>query len=174
VAIRNFQVPVFTATPTADTATTLANGTYMAVGTLGASDGLLVKEIMVNGNASASTPAQMMFARHHVQGATLTALAAPASDGPMNGFHLPTQAQDGSTSYTAATTPPQRSILTTAPRLSLGLNLFGGIERWNAAPGQEWWIIGITVDISESSLSQYSAAGSNSGPLGAHILYEPM
>lgn len=170
MAKRSFSAASYTPTATGDTASTLANGTYQAIGAT-STTGLNVMEIYIGGQASASSINISQFAREHVLGATLTALAAPNSDGPMNTLHSPTQSQDGSVSYVAATTPPQRSALTTSPRLTLSLNAFGGIVRWVAAPGEEWGIAGVTVDISESCLSCYT--GGSAGLIGSHIIYEP-
>lgn len=169
MAKRIFQVPTFTPTATADTATTLANGTHMAIGASGATAGLNVVEIMIGGQATSSNAMLMMFARDHVLGATLTALAAPASDGPMDTRTAPLAAVP--LTFTAATTPPQRSALTTAARLNFSFNAFGGVVRWQAAPGEEWGITGVTVDVSESSLSNFT--GGASAAVGAHIIYEP-
>jgi hypothetical protein len=165
---RIFQVPTFTATATGDTATTLANGTHMSVSSGGAANRCLVSEIFMGGQSAASTVNIMMFARHHVVGATLTGLAAPNSDGPLDGL---TQAvTTPALGFVAATTPPQRSALTTAARLALTFNSFGGVVRWVAAPGSEWAITGVSVDVSESSLSAFTGGGG--GVIGAHILYE--
>ena len=73
--------------------------------------------------------------------------------------------------FVASTTKPQRSTLASAGRLNLSFNAFGGIVRWVAAPGEEWGIVGVTVNLSESSLSAFT--GSSSGLMGAHIVYEP-
>jgi len=164
---RSFQVPVWSPTATADT-TALANNTYMAIGATNATSGLLVQEIEIGGQASSSAAMIMMFARDSTVGATLTALAAPASDGPMH--TLGQTGQTGSLTFNFAGTPPQRSAVTTSARLNLTFNGFGGIVRWQAAPFEEWGIVGVTVSVSESSLSSFT--GSTVQPIGAHIIYE--
>jgi hypothetical protein len=169
MARRSFSAASYTPTATADTATTLANGTYQAIGASGATSRLNIKEIWIGGQATASAVNIMQFARDHVLGATLTALAAPNSDGPLDTATAALAAVP--LTYVAATTPPQRSILTTAPRLSLSMNAWGGAAVWHAGPGEEWGITGVTVDVSESSLSAYT--GGNVGLIGSHIIYEP-
>jgi|SRR5215472_8530150 len=165
---RSFQCPVWNATATADT-TALANNTHMSIGALNATSGLLVQEIEMGGQASSSSPLIMMFARDSTLAGTATALAAPSSDGPLH--TLGQTAQSGSISFNfVTTTPNQRSATTTSARLSLVFNGFGGIVRWQAAPFEEWGIVGVTASISESSLSAFT--GSTTTAIGAHIIYE--
>jgi hypothetical protein len=164
---RSFQCPVWSPTATADT-TALANNTMMTIGALNATSGLLVQEIEIGGQGSASSPMIMMFARDSTLGATPTALAAPNSDGPLHTLGQTTQS--GSITFNFATTSPQRSAVTTSARLNLTFNGFGGIVRWQAAPYEEWGIIGVTVSVSESSLSSFT--GSTPSNIGAHIIYE--
>lgn len=173
MAIRSFETSSQTYATLADaTGATALN--FMSIEVAAAAEGLRVVEVFIAGQQTASAVAEMQLARESTVGSTAVALAAPNSDGPMNGFHLPTQAQDGSVTYVNATTTyPQRSNTTTSSRLQLGLNGFGGIVRWNAAPGQEWWIIGTTVSISGSILSNYAGTNAASSQLGAHVLYEP-
>lgn len=168
MAKRSFQVPTFTPTATADT-TNLANGTYMSVGASGATAGLNVLEIYLGGQHTASAAMLTMFARDSTLVATPTALAAPASDGPLDTRTAALAAVP--ITATAAGTAPQRSAVTTSARLNLSFNAFGGIVRWVAAPGEEWGITGVTVSVSESSLSNFT--GGAAGLIGAHIIYEP-
>lgn len=164
---RSFSVPVWQPTATADT-TALANNTFMAIGATNATSGLLVQEIEMGGQASSSTALMMMFARDSTLGATLTALAAPNSDGPLH--TLGQAGQTGSLTFNFAGTSPQRSATTTSARLNLTFNAFGGIVRWQAAPFEEWGIVGVTASVSESSLSGFT--GSQAGNIGSHIIYE--
>jgi hypothetical protein len=167
MTMRSFQFATYTPTAVADTVT-YTSSTYQGIGASAATTGVIVREVMVSGQATSSSVAIAQFARDHIVGASLTALAAPASDGPLGS--LGPTAQSGSLSFVAATTNPQRSAVTTSARLNLAINAFGGLVRWNAAPGQEWKIAGISVDISESSLSYYT--GSGTGVVGSHIIYE--
>lgn len=164
---RSFSATTYTPTATADT-TNLANATYQALGANSALIGLNVIEIYIGGEASASSINLQQFARDSTLGGSLTALAAPNSDGPMVGFGAAAIAL----SFVAAGTNPQRSASITAARLILALNAFGGIVRWVAAPGEEWGIFGVTVNISESSLSCFT--GGSAGLIGSHIVYEPL
>lgn len=165
---RLFGANAWSPTATADT-TNLANGTYMALASAAATSGLRVGEIFIGGQASASSINIMQFARDVVVGATLQALVAPNSDGPLNGF------ANGLTTaisaFVSATTNPQRSSAISAARLHLSLNTFGGIIRWAARPDEEWHIVGVAVNVSESSLSAFT--GGSVGNIAAHILYEP-
>jgi hypothetical protein len=164
---RVFQCPVWSPTATADT-TALANNTYMAIGATNATSGLLVQEIEIGGQGSASAPMIMMFARDSTLAATPTALAAPSSDGPLH--TLGQAAATGTIANNFAGTSPQRSATVTSARLNLSFNGFGGIVRWQAAPFEEWGIVGVTASISESSLSSFT--GSTPSSIGAHIIYE--
>lgn len=168
MAKRSFSEATWTPTATADT-TNLANATYMAIGASGATAGLNVIEIYQGGQATSSAVNIMQFAREVVLGGTPAALAAPNSDGPLDTRTAALAAVP--ITYVAASTPPQRTSATTAARLSLTFNAFGGIVRWVAAPGEEWGITGVTVNVSESCLSAFT--GGNVGLMGAHIIYEP-
>ncbi len=164
---RIFHVSTFTPTALADT-TNLTNTAYMGLGANSALIGLNVIEIYIGGQAVASAVDAMVFARDVVIGGGLTTLAAPNSDGPMSGGGAAAIAL----SYVGGSTLPQRSSAITSAKLGLSLNAFGGIVRWVAAPGEEWTIFGVTVNISESTLSAQTAAGG--GLIGANIVYEPL
>lgn len=168
MAKRSFSVATWTPTATADT-TNLANNTFMSIGASGAAAGLNVIEIFIGGQATSSTVNYMTFARDSTVVATPTALVAPATDGPLNTMTAALAAVPITCNF--AGTAPQRSVATTAARLQLSLNVFGGIIRWVAAPGEEWGIVGVTVNVSESTLSAYT--GSTAGLIGAHVIYEP-
>ncbi len=169
MAKRIFQVPTYTPTATADT-TNLANNTHQSIGASGATAGLNVIEIYIGGQATASSVNIMMFARDVVLAGTPTALAAPAGDGPMDTRTAALAAVPITFNF-VTTTPNQRSSAVAQARLNLSLNAFGGIVRWVAAPGEEWGITGITVNVSESSLSAFT--GGSVGLIGSHIVYEP-
>ncbi len=164
---RVFHASSYTPTATADT-TNLANATYQGLGANSALIGLSVLEIYVGGQASASAVNTQVFARDSTIGGSLTTLAAPNSDGPMTGGGAAAIAL----SFISAGTNPQRSAAITSAKLALTLNAFGGIVRWVAAPGEEWGIFGVTVNISESTLS--CGAVGTAGLVGSHIVYEPL
>ena len=130
-----------------------------------------VLEASITGMASASTPAAMALARASTLETTPTALAAPHSDGGEN----PNLTALAATvvPFVAAATGPTPSNTVTDAKLNLGLNLFGGIYRWNAAPTQQWWIIGNTAPGGESVLWNNLLGGGASGAANAHIIYEP-
>ncbi len=170
MAKRSFQNPTWTPTATAD-ATNLANSTFMDIAS-SAAGGLNVIEIYEGGQASASSINIMMFARTAVSAAIPTALAAPVSDGPLDTRTAAAQVATASVTCVQAGTVPTRCSATTAGRLNLSFNAFGGIVRWVAAPGEEWGISGVTVNVSESVLSAFT--GGSVGLMGSHIIYEAL
>ncbi len=171
MAKRSFSAATWTPTATAD-GSNLANSTFMSIGASGASAGLNVLEIYIGGQATASSVNIMQFARDSILIATPATLAAPNSDGPLDSRTAALAAVPiTAVAIQAGGTLPNRSAATTAARLSLSLNAFGGIIRWMAAPGEEWGITGVTVNISESSLSAFT--GGSVGLIGSHIVYEP-
>jgi len=165
-----FQQSNWTPTATAD-ASAIANGAHMTIKGGSTTQILKVQEVMVSGlAASVSSPTILQLARVSTLGITPTALAAPASDGPM---HAATAALGAPpVTYTAAGTGPQRSVATSAARLMLNLNAYGGIVRWQAAPEAEWYIVGNAVTLGESTLSAFT--GGTVGAVSAHLLYEPL
>lgn len=172
MAKRIFQQMTWTPTATADT-TGLAATTYMYISGGNATQSLQVIEIYEGGQATSSAVNIMCFARVSTVATTPTALAAPNSDGPMGSN---TQAlATAPISCVAATGNPQRSALTVDARLNLTFNAFGGIVRWQAAPGEEWGIIGNAVSSATQAgpgvLSAFT--GGSVGLMGAHIIYEP-
>lgn len=130
-------------------------------------------EFLVSGMATSSTVAAMTVAYSSTLGITPTALASPGADGPM--VVAATALVSGSTvvSYFAAATGPVPSNSVTLPKLNLGLNLFGGIIRWNAAPTQQWTSVGNSTNGGETVLWNCSTLGGSSGLANAHIIYEP-
>lgn len=163
---RSLSMNSFTPTATADAATTLANGTYNGVIQGGsASQRINIIEVMLTGQAGASSPSIMLLARDVVVAATLG--ATTTNDAPLDSAVAALAAPPlvGNT----FTTPPQRS--TTAKLLNLAFNAFGGIVRWVAAPGEEITQAGNAVSVGETSLSAFT--GGTPGLMGSHIIYEP-
>lgn len=169
MAKRLFSVVNWTPTATAD-ASALANATYCALKGGSSTQLMSVLEVMVSGFAGASSPTIQQLARAGTVETTPTALSAPNSDGPAHPSTAALAAPP--VSFVAAAAGPQRSSATTDARLDMGLNAFGGIKRWVAAPGAEWWILGNTASGGESILSAFS--GGTVGALSSHIMYEPL
>ena len=171
MAFRIFQTNQFTPTGTGDAASALANATYMAIKGGSGTQRSNIAEIYVNGMAaSTSSPMALQFARHSTIATTPTALAAPASDGPVD----PATAALGAPviTFTAAGTGPQRSAATTDARLNMGINGYGGAFRWQAGPGQSFVMLGASAQFGEASLSAYT--GGTASPVNAHIMYETL
>lgn len=168
MAKRTFQAVNWTPTATADT-TALANGTYMALQGGSATQLITVLEVMVSGFAGASSPTILQLARASNVGTTPTALSAPNSDGVMHPSTAALAAPP--VSFVAAAAGAQRSSATSDARLDMGLNAFGGIKRWVAAPGAEWYILGNTASAGCSVLSAFT--GGTVGAISSHIEYEP-
>lgn len=168
MAKRVFQTSNWTPTATADT-TTLASGTYMAVKGGSTTQRINILEVYIAGMAATTSPTAMSLGRSTTLATTPTALAAPASDGPVDGATAALAAPP--ITFTAAATGGQRSAATTDAKLMLGFNAFGGIIRYNAAPGQEFVITGNATSLGESYLSAQNLG--TSGLIDAHILYEP-
>jgi hypothetical protein len=135
---------------------------------------LFVTEIFVKGLGTSSTNVNNnQWARNSTlfSAGTPTALAAPASDGPVPGIISAVTTQ--AISCTAATTPGQRSALTTSARIDCSINALGGIARWKPADLSEaWWINGQTASTTETSLSASTAAGVASAAQACTLMYE--
>lgn len=169
MAYRSFHVPNFTPTATADAAA-MANGTYMAIKGGSGTQRNNIKEIKADGWANTSAPTLLQFARHSTIATTPTALAAPASDGPLDPATAALAAPP--ISFTAAAAGGQRSAAVTDARLTVGLNAWGGIMRWLADLNEQFVILGNTAPFGEASLSAFT--GGTVGAISAHIIYEPM
>lgn len=152
----------------------LANATYGAIKGGSATQLTDILEISVNGMATASIVAAMQLVRAStIEAGAITALASPNSDGPLNPATAALAAPP-STFVAAATNGPQASAVTTDPKLQFSLNLFGGIERWNASPTQQYSMLGNTAALfGELILFNSSTSGGSSGLCNAHIIYEP-
>lgn len=154
----------------AGSATAGATATFMALKGASGTQTTDVLEILISGKATSSTVAAMEFTRESTLETTPTTLAAPHSDGPL---HPATAALAAPVvSYVAATTGPTPSNTVTDAHLNLGLNLFGGIIRWNAAPTQQWTMVGNTAPFGASILWNSLTAGGVTGLADAHIIYE--
>jgi hypothetical protein len=147
---------------------------YMGLAGGSATQLIDVLEVLVSGMASNSIVAAMQLVRSSgTVFATPTALASPNSDGPQNPATAALAAPP--ISFVAAGTNPNASATTTDAKLNLALNLFGGIIRWNAAPSQQWTILGNASGLGNSLLfnSLTSGGQAGGGVADAHILYEP-
>jgi hypothetical protein len=137
-----------------------------------------INEVLISGTAAASTVgAFALIPISTAQTGGASALTAPHSDGPMQSNATPTA---NTTFIAAVTTQPQASNAITAPKLNIGLNTFGGIIRWNAAPTQQYTLIGNAifaagppVTFGQCILINMSAGTGASTTANAHIIYEP-
>ncbi len=168
MAKRSFHAPNYTPTATTD-ASALTSATYQALEGATATQFLNIIEVYIAGMAGASSPTIMQLARFGTTATTITTLTSPNSDGPL---HPSTAVLTNSViSFAAASVGPTRSSATTDTKLELGLNAFGGIVRWVAAPGEEWGQIGNTAPLGGSVLSAYT--GGTVGAVNSHLVYEP-
>ena len=159
----------FTASASAAQAT---SGGYMSVVGSSATQVTDILEVMISGKATASTVAAMYLDRQSTLGTGgATALAGQNSDGPM---HPATAALASpvvvAVAYTTNQAIPSATI--TDAKLQLGLNLFGGIIRWNAAPTQQYTLLANTAPGGSAVLWNSSSAGGSTGLGDAHIIYE--
>src|SRR5262245_10578634 len=118
--------PGWTPVAHADAASALANNSYHAIRTTAASTAKVV-ECYIGGEPSASTIKRMPLRRLSTNGATPTN-QTPAALNPLSAAAV-------SQGYVAATTGP--TIASTQHLANLAINVFGGIVRWVAAPGEE-------------------------------------
>lgn len=167
MARRSFCLAGWTPTAVLDAANFTDNG-YQ--GLMGGSTTQLINiwEVMMEGMATASAPCPMLLARDSTVQATPTSLTTGQSDGPL---HPSTAALSApAVAFTASTTKPQRSA--TSTKLSLGLNAFGGLVRYQAPLEGPFVILGNTASFGEASLSCYT--GGTPGLMASHIIYEPL
>lgn len=131
-----------------------------------------ILEVLFSGKAAASVVMAMYLVRVATLEGAITALAAPQADGPMHPATAALAAPP--VPFCVATTSgPVPSNAVTDGRLQLGNNGFGGIVRWNAAPTQQFTMLGNTASFGESILYNDST-GNGATALGdAHIIYEP-
>lgn len=154
--------PSLTSAAIADT-TNLTDASYLALQGGSASQKLNILEVYIGGQAAASAPNYFLLARDSTVGATLSGARNAALDPSTAALAAPPLP------FTTATTKPQRSA--SLSLLNLSVNLFGGIVRWVAAPGEEIGVLGNTASLGEVSLSAFT--GSTAGLFGAHVVYEP-
>ena len=157
-----------TGTGTADNAQ-VTSGSYQSLDPGSASQMIQVQEIYVGGLSTASAVQNLQFRRTGTAGTGgASALASPNSDGPINTFAAAiTTVPLAAVAY--VTNQPIPSNTVTLARLNLAMNAFGGIVRWVAAPGEEWWMVG-TAAGQATTLSNNT--GSGTGTVSSHIIYE--
>ena len=168
MAKRIFHATNYTPTAQADT-TALTSGTYQALKGGTTTQVINIIDIYIAGLASTTSPTLMQLAKASTVETTPTALASPNTDGPM---HSATAALGNvPVSFVAASTGPQRSAVTTDPKMGLELNAFGGIVRVQLPPGEEWTQTGNAASAGESILSAFT--GGTVGAISSHLVYEP-
>ena len=171
MAKRIFSVGAQTFTPTA---TGAAATQWLGIKGGSATQIIDCLEFMVSGLAVSSIAAAFMTAYSSTLAATPTALASPGQDGPMVVNATALVAGQSVIVHFAATTGPFPTNSVTLPKINLGLNVFGGIIRWNAAPTQQWTMVGNSTSGGETVLwNSLTAGGSGGAAANAHIIYEP-
>jgi hypothetical protein len=160
----------FTASASAAQAT---GGGYMSLVGSSATQTSDILEVLVSGKATASTVAAIYLNRQSTLGTGgAVTLAGQNSDGVM---HPATAALASpvvaAVDYTTNEAIPSATV--TDAKLQLGLNLFGGIIRWNASPTQQYVIVTATAPAGSAILWNSSSAGGSTGLADAHLIYEP-
>jgi hypothetical protein len=173
MARRIFTSQGWTPTAQADT-TALTNATYMGIKGGSSTQLIYIREFRISGLATASAPSYLNFARASTIETTPTALSAATnatSDGPA---HPSTSAlSTPPVVYVAAATGPQRSAVTTDPKINLGFNTFGGVVRYELGPDTSYALIGHTVALFGVAMLSAFTGGSGSPVISADIVYEP-
>lgn len=165
----------FTAT---NPGTVLTTSGYMAMVGSSTTQVTDINEILITGTATSSTIGAFAFLPiSTAQTGGPSALVAPNADGPMQSNATPVA---NSTFIAAVTTQPTASSAITAPKINVGLNTFGGIIRWNAAPTQQMTLVGnaifaagLPVTFGQAVLCAFGTQGTGATTTAnAHIIYE--
>lgn len=157
---------------TASAAGSAATGSaYMAMRGATSTQLIEVLEISFSGKTGTSTVIGLVLKRASTLATTPTTLAAPHSDGFM--FPNASALSSSVICFVTASVQTVPSNTVTDATLQLGLNGFGGIYRWNAAPTQQWFIVGNAATTGESVLFNSSSHGGVTCAGDGHILYEP-
>lgn len=152
-------------TPTAVADTTVFTNTgYFALQGGTTTQRTNILEVYMGGLAAASAPAQMSFARDSTIGVTAMSGGNIAALDPASANLAANPVQ-----FSTSTTKPGRS--NTLKLLSLGFNAFGGLVRWQAAPGEEIGMLGTAASFGEISLSSLSTG--TPGLMMCHFIIEP-
>ena len=164
-----FNVVTFTpATGQAD-ATPLTSPGFCALIPGTSTQYIKVYEMEEQGQTSSAAGSNfMVWARDSTNAATPAGLASPNSIGPMDVNTAALAAP--AVGMTAATTGPSRATSTSLAKLNMSFNPFGGILRWQAAPGCEWGQLGTATSVGESSLSNFT--GGATGAQSFKVLFE--
>ena len=152
-------------------ATQFAASTFMGIQGANTTQIVDVLEILISGSASNSAIGGFVFAPSHIAATTPTALASPNTDGPMNVSATALSAVVAT--FVTATTRPTSPSTATIPMVNLGMNTFGGILRWNAAPTQQVTMVGNALDLGSWAMFNFTSAGGQTTTANAHIMYEP-
>lgn len=171
---------IFYAAPASWTATAAnaqaTSGQYMSLVGGASTQVTDVLEVLVSGMSTASTLASFQLVRQGTLGTGgASALASPSSDSGMNPSI--TALVSGSTVIAAiayVTNQVIPSNVTTDARLNLALNTFGGIIRWNAAPTQQYTMVGSSAPGGACVLYNTTSTGVSGAncQANAHIIYE--
>jgi len=145
---------------------------YMALRAPGANQLVDILEVLITGTAVSSTIGAFMLDRASTNSASETPLSAPNADGGQFPG-ISAIATNPIVAAITAGTQPIPSSATTDARLNLSLNTFGGILRWNAAPFQQYQMLGNTAPGAECVLLNSTASGGQNTTANAHIMYEP-
>jgi len=165
----SFSINAITPVAVADNAVFTTSG-FMALQGGSATQINNIWEVSIGGQATSSAPTFMTLAYDMTVGATITALASPNSNGPLNPASAALAALP--VGFIAATTLPKRSNSVTQPKLQFSFNAFGGAAFWRAGDeGSCFQLLGNAASVGEASLSAFT--GGTPGPINAHILYEP-
>lgn len=157
----------FTPVAVLDTAAYTDNGYMGLTGPVGnTTQRRDVSDVYIAGLATSSAPTPMVLGFDSTIQVTPTALTTAQSNSPLDTSVAALAAPQ--IAFTASSTKPQRAA--TLAKWILGLNAFGGIVRYAAAPGAEMKCIGAAANLGEVSLSCYT--GGTPGLIAASIIYE--
>jgi hypothetical protein len=124
-----------------------------------------IVEVYMGGLGTSSAPSAMIVARDsQVATGTLSGgFIASLDPATANLAAMPTNG------IAANTTQPQRSA--TLQLLQVAFNMFGGVVRWVAAPGEEIGMLGNTASNGEISLSALNTG--TQAAMSSHFIFEP-
>ncbi len=136
-------------------AVTVGTSGYVSLAGGSTTQYIKVYEMEEQGQGSAAGAANwMLWARATTLTASASILATPNSIGPLDANTAAVTAP--AVGNIAAASGPYRSANTAFAKLNMSFNAFGGILRWQAAPGCEWGQVGSTAPNGESFLSNFS------------------